>query len=78
MSDDSPPNTATNTSGDEDTLGPFIVWCDYGYDGWGPTSYPTLEAALIGARGGYSSSYVITKPVRAIITETEMTVEELS
>lgn len=30
----------------EDVAGPIIVWKYNGYEGWGPTSYPTLLDAL--------------------------------
>ena len=29
-----------------DIGGPWIVWEDFGYEGWQPKSYPTAEAAL--------------------------------
>lgn len=38
--------------------GPFIVWTDYGYEGWQPTSYPTLLDAV--TKGGITESHVIT------------------
>ena len=42
--------------------GPYTLWLDYGYEGWKPTDYPTLEAALRGER--YSNYWVITKAVK--------------
>lgn len=29
-----------------DTSGPIILWLDYGYEGWAPYSFQTLEEAL--------------------------------
>jgi hypothetical protein len=39
--------------------GPIIVWHDYGCEGWHPSSYPTLKAALLDWRP--TTEYVITK-----------------
>lgn len=30
----------------EDTAGPYIVWQNYGCEGWSPTSYKTLAEAI--------------------------------
>jgi hypothetical protein len=37
----------------------YIVWVDYGYEGWKPTGYLTLKEAILHER--YSSDAVITK-----------------
>lgn len=29
-----------------DVLGPYIVWVDYGYEGWSPTSFATKQEVL--------------------------------
>lgn len=50
--------------------GPYIVWTDYGYDGWQPESYPTLEAAVKASRDGlYGCQTVIAKPVKFDVVE---------
>lgn len=41
--------------------GPYIVWDDYGCEGWKPTSYKTLAEALTTPR--YVSNWEITKKV---------------
>jgi hypothetical protein len=42
-------------------VGPFTVWIDYGYEGWRPTDYATLQEA-VGA-DKYGSEWIITRPV---------------
>ena len=37
---------------------PYIVWIDYGYEGWSPTGYSTLKEAI--ASNKYGSEWVIT------------------
>lgn len=54
---------------DRNPNGPFTVWLDGGYDGWSPTDYPTLRAALEAEK--YSSNWVIMKVVDYTITEIE-------
>jgi hypothetical protein len=46
----------------DNILGPYIVWKDYGYDGWKPESYNTLEEAVERKSYGYETG-VITKLV---------------
>lgn len=41
-----------------ETAGPYIVWENYGCEGWQPKSYPTLKEALCAQR--YNSEFVIT------------------
>jgi len=55
---------------DENTIkGPFIVWENYGYEGWQPKSYPTLKAALSAQR--YNSEFVVTKAVDFDVIEND-------
>lgn len=49
------------------TRGPFIVWENYGYEGWHPKSYNTLAEALQAQR--YNQEWVITKPVQYAVNE---------
>jgi hypothetical protein len=49
---------------EESVEGPFIVWEYYGYEGWHPTSYPTLEQALSAPRD--QSEYAVTKVLDAL------------
>ena len=44
-----------------DAKGPFILWSNYGYDGWSPNSFDTLKEAIEGDR--YCSEFVITRIV---------------
>jgi hypothetical protein len=48
-------------SRDEDIKGPYIVWLDYGYEGWKPESYPDLASALTSPK--YGNDWEITKKV---------------
>ena len=41
--------------------GPYIVWEHYGYEGWQPKSFPTLEEAVRAHR--FQSEWVVTKVV---------------
>lgn len=50
----------------EEKLGPYVLWQDYGYEGWHPTSYPTLKDALLGER---YNSFVITRVVEFDVNE---------
>lgn len=43
----------------QDVAGPYIVWIDYGCEGWLPTSYPTLKEALLADK--YGSKFVVTR-----------------
>lgn len=45
--------------------GPYIVWENYGYEGWKPKSYPNLKEALTTPR--YVSEWEITKRVEIIL-----------
>jgi len=51
-----------------DTEGPYIVWFDYGYEGWRPYSYKTLREALETSK---PYSYIITKKCEYEIIETD-------
>lgn len=44
----------------------YIVWVNYGYDGWSPTYYDTLEKAI--RHKGYEEK-IITKEVNYKIEE---------
>ena len=50
-----------------DTDGPYIVWENYGYEGWHPKSYSNLAEALTDTR--YNTEWEITKKVSFIVTE---------
>ena len=47
--------------------GPYIVWQDYGVEGWKPDSYETLEEAIKAQK--YRAHWVITKLVKYKIEE---------
>ncbi len=53
----------------EAVKGPFIVWEDYGYEGWQPKSYATLLEAV--NSHSYCSTTVVTKTVKYEFTEIE-------
>lgn len=55
-------------SNPENIKGPYIVWENYGYDGWQPKSYPDLGTALTSQK--YSSEWEITKKVEFEVKET--------
>ena len=40
---------------------PFIVWVDYGSEGWSPTGYDTLKDAITDTK--YTSRWIVTKRV---------------
>lgn len=50
----------------EDAKGPYVVWLNYGYEGWSPTSYNSLKEALEIEK---SYEYVITKKCEYEIRE---------
>lgn len=47
--------------------GPFILWMDYGCEGWQPTSFATLKEALEADK--HSDAWLITKPVKYTVYE---------
>ena len=51
-----------------DTQGPIILWLDYGYEGWKPTSFATVKDALLADR--YGSKFVITRVIEFEVEET--------
>jgi hypothetical protein len=51
--------------------GPIIVWEDLGCEGWSPTSFPTIKAALQATH--YASGWIITKTVQYTVVEAEET-----
>jgi hypothetical protein len=52
----------------EDLAGPYILWLDYGTEGWQPRSYPSIRAALEAER--YQSRYILTRTVSYKIKDT--------
>lgn len=64
--DKNSPEFLTPTVHDE-LAGPYIRWTCYGYDGWQPSSYPTLEAALTAERNG--QKIIVTKRVEYEVVE---------
>jgi hypothetical protein len=57
----------TDIGGSYGTDGPFIVWENYGYEGWRPKSYLSLQGAVTDTR--YVSEWVITRRVDFAVTE---------
>ncbi len=53
----------------EDTKGPFIVWENYGYEGWQPKSYNTLKEAVIALR--FNSEWIVTRLISYEVTEND-------
>ena len=49
------------------TEGPYVVWENYGCEGWQPKSYTDLREALTAQR--FNSEFVVTKVVDYEITE---------
>lgn len=47
----------------------YIVWVDYGYEGWAPTYYDTLQECV--DHNSYGSRKIITKLLFLDITEKE-------
>lgn len=44
----------------------YIVWVDYGYEGWNPTGFETLEEMekyIIGGRDTYGNERVFTRRI---------------
>jgi hypothetical protein len=48
-------------SSPEDIAGPIILWVDNGCEGWSPSSFPTIKAALEMPR--YTSNFKITRAI---------------
>ena len=51
----------------EKPQGPYTLWLDYGYEGWKPTDFATLRAALEADK--YSSNWHISRPATYSIIE---------
>lgn len=49
--------------------GPYVVWQNYGCEGWKPTSYTSLREAVLDQK--YQSEFVVTKIVEFRILELE-------
>lgn len=47
--------------------GPYIIWLDYGTEGWKPTSYEDLKSALEADK--YCNNWIITKIVKYEVKE---------
>jgi len=48
----------------DDTSGPYILWTDYGCEGWQPSSFDTAEEAVREILiGGFGNPVVLTKLV---------------
>ena len=47
--------------------GPYIVWQNHGYEGWEPSRFETLKAALESQK--YATEWIITKDVQYEVTE---------
>jgi hypothetical protein len=58
-------------SDDPDLQGPIIRWVDYGYEGWRPTSHPTLTDALVADR--YATTFVLTRLVEYEVVDMSQT-----
>ncbi len=44
--------------------GPYIVWINYGYDGWAPYDYETVEDALKHKASG--DEWILTRTVKLV------------
>ena len=50
----------------------YIVWINFGYEGWSPAEFETLkEAVEYGTKNNYGSDFKITKKVEYSIKEVE-------
>jgi hypothetical protein len=47
--------------------GPYTLWLDYGYEGWIPKDFATLEEAISAER--HTHAWVITKAVKFSVSE---------
>jgi len=48
----------------------YIVWINYGYEGWSPTEFQTLKGAVdYASKNNYGSEFKITKQVEYDIGE---------
>ena len=56
------------TTAANDAAGPYVVWEDYGYEGWKPKSYATVRDALTDVR---YNSFVLTRIVDFDVVEKE-------
>lgn len=52
----------------EDVKGPFIVWENYGYEGWQPKSYNTLKEAVVAWKS--TTEWRLTRVIEFNVTET--------
>jgi len=56
-------------SNPEDIKGPFIVWENYGYEGWQPKSFRTVLEAL--EKQKFNSEWIITKTISYEVKESD-------
>lgn len=47
-------------SKDKEIVGPFIIWQNYGYEGWKPHSFNSIEEAL---KSELYNEWIITKRI---------------
>jgi hypothetical protein len=57
----------TNVTDDLIGPGPYIVWENYGNEGWHPKSYENIKTALVAQR--FNSQFVVTKLVDYEVVE---------
>jgi hypothetical protein len=55
---------------EQEIAGPYIVWTDYGCEGWQPESYSTLKEAMAAPRYGGENT-IITKSAKYEIVEND-------
>jgi hypothetical protein len=47
----------------------YVIWIDYGHDGWAPDEFDSLEECVDYARQMCAREYTITTPVKIEIKE---------
>lgn len=50
----------SHESKDKNITGPFIIWQNYGYEGWKPASFNSIEEAL---KSDLYSEWILTKKI---------------
>ncbi len=56
-------------STEEEIIGPYILWVDYGYEGWKPRSFNSINEAL---KADKFNEWIITKRVDFEAKEVEI------
>lgn len=46
---------------------PYLVWVDYGTEGWRPFPYKSLDAAV--QHDGHGSAKIVTKPAQFVVID---------